>query len=563
MRAILIISAFLGALSVNAQSGKKVQFVGSARSLLSNTRFETGEPDTVTSKKSAGGYALIDLGFKINPNASTEILGMVRVKNDLGGFWGSNVSFDVRQIYVRGVAAKIVRYQIGNIDYKLTPYTFYNHNPDMLVKGTGVLQLKEDILNYESFYSKNNTWRQQGAAMDFGLAFPKFIDDIKFNGFITRMNPSNLTNIFERFYGGGNMIVNQSKYLILGFNTVSLFDLKGSAASEDTYKNSVNSITYDTKLDRERYTIGIKGESGISSAGYATDTTSLNDYFVNAQIYFKLKKLNLDIAAGYMDNGADFRSVGAQSKRINYNQSNNFFDRYTNAQIARGLSMYDLYNDPLLYSSSISAGIMKSDPSISSALPYGIASFNRKGFFTTISYKDSLEKIRADVSFYGLNEIRGQGTTKLKSFNYLTTDIQFDFAKLFNLKRDFDFNIGASYQFTKRTSDIVYEQVSLTTGALSFSTEFEILDKLYLLGNVYHLESKGNDLLPIRNTKDEIINFSSFNPNRFENYYAGGLKFQFSEDIYLSAIYESNLNRGNGYSPYQINQFLIIYNMKF
>ena len=87
---------------------------------------------------------LTDLGFKINPNATTEILGMIRVKNDLGGFWGSNVAFDVRQIYVRGVAGNVLRYQIGNIDYKLTPYTFYNHNPDMLISGQGVLKMKED-----------------------------------------------------------------------------------------------------------------------------------------------------------------------------------------------------------------------------------------------------------------------------------------------------------------------------------------------------------------------------------------------------------------------------------
>jgi curved DNA-binding protein CbpA len=563
MKVILILFAFLSSFSSWSQTGKKVQFIGSARSIISNYNFQTKEMDSVTPRKSAGGYALIDLGFKISPNSSTEILGMIRVKNELGGFYGANVAFDVRQIYVRGVAGKIVRYQLGNIDYKLTPYTFYNHNPDMLVQGTGILKLKEDILNYESFYSKNNTWRQQGAAADFGLAFPKFVDDVKFNGFITRLNPSNLNNIFERFYGGGNIIINQSKYLSLGFNTASVFDLKGTASSENTYKNTVNTVTYNTKLSNDKMTIGIKGESGLSSAGLAEDTVKLTDFFVNAQLYVELKKLNLDFAVGYMDNGADFRSVGAQSKRLNYDQANSFFDRYTNGQIQRQISMYDIYNDPTLYSSSISTGINTNDPSFSSALPYGTATFNRKGLYANLHYADSMGKISANMSYYNLNEIRGQGTTNLKHFNFLKTDVRFEVAKFFDWKREINFNLGASYQLTNRNNGIAFEDMSLTTVALSLGAEFEILDKLYLLANVYHFESKGTDLLPIRNVKDEIINFNSLQFDRFENYIAGGLKFEFSDVIYFSAVYESNFNNGNGFSPYQINQFLIIYNMKF
>ena len=57
------------------------------------------------------------------------------------------MNFDVRQLYVRGVANDIFRYQIGNIDYKLTPYTFYNHNQDILTSSIGTLGIREDIFN--------------------------------------------------------------------------------------------------------------------------------------------------------------------------------------------------------------------------------------------------------------------------------------------------------------------------------------------------------------------------------------------------------------------------------
>ena len=53
---------------VLAQEGKKVQFVGGARSIFSASDFSTNEKDTITVGKTTGGYALIDLGIKINPN---------------------------------------------------------------------------------------------------------------------------------------------------------------------------------------------------------------------------------------------------------------------------------------------------------------------------------------------------------------------------------------------------------------------------------------------------------------------------------------------------------------
>ena len=53
-----------------------------------------------TAPKRAGGYALLDLGIKINPNSNTEVMGMLRINNEYGGFWGGGVTFDVRQLYV-------------------------------------------------------------------------------------------------------------------------------------------------------------------------------------------------------------------------------------------------------------------------------------------------------------------------------------------------------------------------------------------------------------------------------------------------------------------------------
>ena len=60
---------------------------------------------------------------------------------------------------------------------------------------------------------------------------------------------------------------------------------------------------------------------------YAGQENKLTDFFIHTRGYFNLPEKGLALDLGYMDNGADFRSYGAQSKRINYNQQNNFYKR--------------------------------------------------------------------------------------------------------------------------------------------------------------------------------------------------------------------------------------------
>ena len=161
---------------IQAQTERKVSFVGGARSFLnSNTLVVTDSlPDTTTVKKNNGGYALVDFGVNIKPNKNTEILGMFRIRNDYGGFWGSGVNFDVRQLWVKGVVANALRYQLGDINLKQTPFTLYNHHADQIDSLPSVFGLQQNIVNYERFYKDNHSWRMQGADIDFGFTFQNF-----------------------------------------------------------------------------------------------------------------------------------------------------------------------------------------------------------------------------------------------------------------------------------------------------------------------------------------------------------------------------------------------------
>lgn len=558
----LLLMIMLLTSSLFAQLGKKVQFVGGARSLLSHADFYSAN-DTVTAPKSTGGYALLDLGFKINPNESTEILGMVRIRNDFGGFWGGGVSFDVRQLYVRGVVADIVRYQIGNIDYKLTPYTFYNHNPDMLVPNSGTMRIKEGVVNYESFY-KNNTWRQQGASVNFGLQFPKVFKEIEFNGFITHLNPSDYANVLERLFGGGNVVFNQSKYFDFGVNYVSIFDLKGTALDSNVYTNNVTSFTYDLHLPKEKYVVGIDGESGWSNARQSQfPEKDLSDYFVHARAYFELTKKDLKFDLGYMNNGADFRSFGAQSKRVDYSLQNSFYNRYTNQQIVRPVSMYDLYNDPLLYNKGITAKVMDYNPVINNVLPYGIATFNRSGAYLGVSYSDMQKIIETNGKFYALSEVRGQGTTNLRKFMMGQANATLHIENMTGWKKKLIVNAGVCYQNTTRKGVYSFQEVNLNSTTLSAGIEGELVKNLFLMGNVLMVQGNGNEQLPVRDADNVIVNYKAFNVNGMETNVSGGIRFDFTEKVFLAAMYEWNKNNFVVNNPYQYKQLSIYYVMKF
>ena len=546
-----------------AQEGKKVQFIGGARSLISHSNFTSEQEDTITAPKSTGGYALIDLGVKINPNANTEILGMFRINNAFGGFWGGGVTFGVRQVHLKGVAGNFLRYQIGNIDYKLTPYTFYNHNADLLVSTFATTKIKEDVLNYESFFG-DNTWRRQGASVNFALEFPKVLDEIEFNGFITRMNPTNLDNILERLQGGGNVLFKRNKLFNIGVNHISIFDIKGTAANEDAYRNNVSSLTYDLWLNKPKYKLGVDGESGISSSYIVTaEENKLSDYFLHGRAYFELKKKDLSFEIAYMDNGPDFRSYGAQSKRVDFNSQNNFYQRYTNDQVVRGISAYDLYNDPALYSNQIVTSIMAYNPAVNNALPYGIATFNRRGAYVGVNYADSSKIIETDVRYYYLQEIRGQGTTALRNFGYLNGNVRFNLSNWTKWKKKETMQIGLAYQQTTRNSEFDFEDINLSSLTMNAGVELEVVSKLFVLGNMFVMNTTGNELVPVRDGDGAIINFDNYDISGKEINLSGGLKFNFSEDIYLAGIYESNKNTFIADQNYQYNQFLIYYVMKF
>src|SRR5574344_210673 len=146
---VLIGLAFLGMLAQAQTANPKIQFNGVARGdMLHNW---LASDDTSNIDQSLGGAALVDLHLNIHPNDAVRIHTTLRVKNAIGGFWGQGSSLELREISIKGVAGKVVKYRFGDIDSKMTEYTLYNNDGEVANNEAHVFDFIREIRHQENF----------------------------------------------------------------------------------------------------------------------------------------------------------------------------------------------------------------------------------------------------------------------------------------------------------------------------------------------------------------------------------------------------------------------------
>ena len=554
--------------SLSGQISPKIKIIGGARSIIQNQDIQVFDSvaDNKTAKAKAGGYSLIDLGFNIMPNKNTEILGMIRIKNQYGGFYGGGVTFDVRQMWLKGILADAVRYQLGDINLKQTPFTFYNHNEDNSVLQNPINHIQQEIVNYESFY-KSNTWRQQGMSIDFGLNFAKHIEEVNFNGYLTRLNMTNFGDVPERLFGGGTIDLIANKNLSAQYNLSSVFDVTGTSLDSNSFRNVVQTVGFRHAHSWKNLDLTLKLETGTSHTYLTRDTLSpdLNDYFLNPSLSFDLPKSNFSITVAYLNVGPDFRSPGAQSKRVDYQSALTQFGLYKNNQVDRPIHLTDIFSDDKIYRTSINTKIMAYHPLINNVLPYGLATFNRNGFYSNLNWKNVAKSININWAHYMLSEIRGQGTKALKKYTMSQVQLGVDVNKFIKLERKLKLSTSLVYQQTDRISDIDFEKVNLNSIQLATGLEWEVATNFDFMLGYTMLKGDGNDQISLRNNYSQVTDFQNYSSKETQTILAAGLKYNFSNKTYLGLLYQQfeYVNDNFTYDNYKMNQISIIYNLLF
>ncbi len=572
MKKLLLITLWVASatITIAQTTGKRIWLSGAARNVLFFDDYtkNAGTADTLTAPKLNSGHTMVDLAANIQPNSNTFINGMVRIRNDYGGFWGGGVTFDMRQLYLKGIIANTVRYQIGDINYKLSPYTLINPNHDLDHVFLDYSDVFTDIIDYDIFYNFNNSWRQQGAAVDFGLQFNKYVKELNFSGFVSRQNPTNFTNINDRLMAGGNATLIQGEFGQLGLNYVNMFDLVGTSDDSTQLQNPVLTLSYDLMYDKDDYKVGLMGEFGNSQTIVNNDplAPAISDYFFDAGIGGIYKPYNIELSATLKNVGPQFFSPGAQTRRLDYSRNPLAYGRYGNNQSLRPIGIFDMLRDASLYNTTLTTGLGAFNPSYGNAQPYGDATPNRKGVIINLSQKDEENRWEVALTNGMLSEIVGSGTAELKSFNYLNAVATINIDEFFE---GYDKGIKLSGSFwnesTERTSALAYEEINLDNQAFDLNLDVEVIKKGYLLAGLRTLTSVGNEFLAERNRFNEIIFYAPMVADVEETLFMTGARYEFSEKSTLSILWSSYDSKFADplIENYNISSLALLFNMKF
>ena len=572
--AVISLLFIFSASSYAQENSKKFWLSGLARGVYNLDELKGEETDTTSASKAEYGHTLVDLSANIRPNAHTYIRSTIRVRNEYGGFWGSGVTFDLRELYLRGLIANSIRYQVGDMDYKLSPFTFYNNNEDLFDNTLDIFNMYSEMMHYDYFYKGNNTWRQQGLATDFSLSFKEGIEELQFNLFTSRINPSNFNTISDRVFYGGNVTMVQSAQISAGVNYINLADIAGTSNNMSYFKNPVLTGTYSLNTKLDDFKFQLDGESGFSKSFTENNQDPDNvvkenlveDYFNYATFKSVYEPFNIEFSVSYRNVGQGYRSAGAQMRRLKYKTQAFMFDRYTNQQVVRPVGMWDIKNDPTFYNSQIEVGLAEFYPQYNNIDPYGLATPNRQGFDFALTRVDEDDRYSVSLKYGMLSEIVGLGVDDLKKFNSIAANLDMNIENMLpNYDKQITMQLGYTNDQTKRSGDQAFIETELNTQRIYAGLTLELTDKFYYLLGYETIEASGSDYVAVRDRNDVVEDFTLFETELSERIFGMGLRYEFDNKNDLQILWQdySWSNSVLGTEDYGFDRMSVIYIMKF
>ncbi len=550
---------------------KKIDFYGAGRFNMINSGIEGNilRQDTTNPRKQQSGYALFDLGFHIRPNENTEIKATTRVENDLNGFWGAGINYQLRELYLRGLLFKKIAFQVGDLNTKMTPLTLYNFTEEAGENQVKALQLFQEINHYDKFYG-NNSWRQQGAQANIAFDFKKYINQVKVSGLITKNKQTDYFSVPDRLFSGFTVATKSLNHLQVAYHMAQTFDVQNTAMfSNSHFKNSVHTITLKDEYQWANWLLGVDIEMGKSLVNYneyQTQVKTPEGNSMNGTIALKNNTRKISVELGMNYTTTSFRSMGSQSRRINWDQIAAQFPYYTNREIPRPAGLIEIMTDPGFLNTQLNPQLSYFDPQYENIRPYGIATPNRQGLTASVSWKHPFHDcVQLKVSYLNEQEITGQGTTQLRQFNELRAQAKIQLNELYGGKKKFDLELSYKKQETHRAGNKTIDGIHLNSEFIKAGMNYVLFDELSIELAAILFSASGNEFIANRNTVNDIDFFSAYKTQLKERIYIGGLNYQFGANTCLKIQYQQ-ASRDNGLDiekNYTLHRFAVIYNLFF
>ena len=550
---LVFCAVFLSDVYLHAQVNENIWFDGLSRSYFARDALDKSTTDdTISAKNTSNGYNLLDLNTHVNPINNIEIFAQLRIRNSFGSFFGSGTEINVRQLKAKGTINDKIRFSVGDLFLKQSKFTLYNYDEELSGYENDMLKPYRDIIHYENFYIENR-WRLHGIQTDFSFNFDRFIRSLSFDFFITRPRGSNQINettySSDLLLSGGSMVSEINKRLTISSNYINFFEVASSGTQNISVRNPVHDISLMRHFSNDIHRIEQKLQTGFSQRYWlhselqngvadsiSNDTQGM--YFELDNKYIK-KDSTLSLTLGYRYVDPNFRSAGAQTRRLDYASVNNntIYPIYTNMSLRRPTSMFDLLLDDGLYNQDLSSILMAFNPIYSNVLPYGDATPNRTGVYLKARINNTNKLFLSKINTGLFKEVIGQGTIEKRYFGLVRAMFTINLHNSFNWEKELSLSASLHSEVTSRGGDSI-SSLNLFSYQLNTSLNAELAKKFFIQTSYRQFNANGNEFLTQRDNFGNITNFTLTQVNQKDHMLCLGMLYKFRENVYANLQYK-------------------------
>jgi hypothetical protein len=572
---VLLISSITVLMNIYVHA-QNTYFTGHGRSLFTYDDM-TDEVQADSKQAASSGYTMYDFGVHAENKGLVRASAILRIRNEFGGFYADGASMDIRQVQIEGVIQNRVKFEVGDMYLSQTPYTIWNFDESFIKYESDIFGIRRKIVNYENYFI-DNKWRLQGANAYTTLQFMKGIKSLTVQGYGSRILPSNLLEIPDRFLYGTKLSIIQSNAFKLSGNYVGISDLTGTVpAANVDFENNVYTGDFKYSYDKiAGYSFALLGETGFSNTSLREDAFNINktkhDYFYDAGVQLEASKKHTSIFTfKYRDVGPYFTSPAAQTRRIIENAADyslEVFPNFSDGTSLRSMTLLDrMSQETGLYNGSISPLLLPYLPQYNSAEPYGQATPNRSGATVALGFADSARIVAVNAEANMLSEIFAEGdttTSKLRSFTCVQGGLSYQVGKQLGLPKDIELKCGGKFEQTQRDGAVPIDLQSISADA---GISVETIKNLHLLLGFKYMQAQGNEALVVRNRFNEATSgVTKLTIDSQEQLLGIGFRYAFANSVFLSTQYILGTytdNTPNNKNSFDTRQWFVNFNYSF
>ena len=544
--------SFLGWSQKDSQDGK-VWLDGFARTFFSRDALPPNSEDTLSSRSSAQGYNLLDLNTHVNPNEDVEVFAQVRIRNEFGGFFGQGTSVEVRQLRASGVLRDRVRFGVGDLFLRQSTFTLSAPDHEGTDPWGKAFRNYTDIVDYENFFV-DDRWRMQGLQAGTTFRFDRGLRTLGCDGFVTRPRGSQALSETayapDQLFTGVSLVAEITKDWSMQAHHSNFFEAPLTGTQTTTIGNPVWHVKAIRNFSSEGGQWQWTGDVGWSQRIWShhdpevldldSVASSSDGLFWTAAAAWTAPDSSWRVEGGWRHVEPDFRSAGAQTKRMSYgsDQMAQVYPMLGNGQSLRPFGMFDVLSDPTRGNQLLQGTLMPFHPVYGNVMPYGAATPNRQGGWMSAQTLSSARSTQWKLEGGLHTEIVGQGTVEKRKFGTLGMGASGDLGEWLGSGRSWTWSVYERLEHTRRGGNDI-ESIQLTSSHLTMSSAFSLADDLFLQASVKHVMGEGQEYLNVRDELGGLVNYERVEYDVKDWMAMGGLTYQFSDHVYTSVQWGS------------------------